>query len=157
MTVLNVVSPDAETFFFGRTPRCVNLRRAGSLGELAAILRERTPGPAPPVTLDLLGHSTREHHLLRLGDTPIDMLDPHVARFFHDCAGLLGTAGVTAIRLLGCQTAVTDSGRRTVRMLARAVRVPVFGTRTPLLKSHSDARGFSPAYAHLLVEASDLD
>lgn len=165
MTVLNVVSPDAETFFFGRTPRCVDLRRAGSLGELAAILRERVAGaaapttlaaPAPPVTLDLLGHSTRDHHLLRLGDTAIDMLDPRVARFFRGRAELLRAAGVTAIRLLGCETAVTDSGRRTVRMLARAVRMPVFGTRTPLLKSHSGPEGFNPAYAHLLVEAAEL-
>jgi len=41
-------------------------------------------------------------------------------------------------------------------MLARTVQLPVFGTRTPLLKSHSDTNGFNPAYAHLLVEASDL-
>ncbi len=157
MTALNVVSPDAETFFFGVSPRCVNLRRAGSLGELGAILRERFSEPVAPVTLDLLGHSTREHHLLRLGTTAIDMLNPYVTRFFRQHAGLMHVAGITAIRLLGCETAVTDSGRRTLRMLARTVRVPVYGTRTPLLKSHSDAGGFNPAYAHLLVEASELD
>ncbi len=156
MVALNVVSPDAETFFFGKSPRCVNLHRAGSLGELGAILRARFAEPGAPATLDLLGHSTREHHLLRLGKTPIDMLNPYVARFFRQYAGLVHVAGITAIRLLGCETAVTDSGCRTLRMLARTVRVPVFGTRTPLLKSHSDAEGFNPAYAHLLVEASEL-
>jgi len=156
MSMLTVVSPDAEPLFFGASPRCVNLRIAGSLGELATILRERLPGPAAPVTLDLLGHSTHDHHLLRLGATVVDMLNPHVARFFRRHTELLHEAGVAAIRLLGCETAVTEPGQRTLRMLARTVQLPVFGTRTPLLKSHSDTNGFNPAYAHLLVEASDL-
>lgn len=52
---------------------------------------------------------------------------------------------------------MSGSGRRTARMLARATGAPVFGTRTPLFKSHYDVYGFSPAYAHLLVEASKLD
>jgi len=69
---------------------------------------------------------------------------------------VLDRLGVAAVRLLGCETAVTDSGRRTVRMLARALGRPVFGTLTPLLKSHSNAGGFDPAYAHLLVEAEAL-
>jgi hypothetical protein len=156
MSVLTVVSPDAESLLSGVRQRCANRRIAGSLGELAAILRERLPGPAAPVTLDLFGHSTRDHHLLRLGGVVVDMLNPHVARFFRRHTDLLHETGVTAIRLLGCETAVTEPGRRTVRMLARTVRVPVFGTRTPLFKSHSDAEGFNPAYAHLLVEASEL-
>jgi hypothetical protein len=58
------------------------------------------------------------------------------------------------VRLLGCETAVTDSGRRTLRMLARTLGMPVSGTLAPLLKSHSDHNGFKPAYAHLLAEAS---
>ena len=60
---------------------------------------------------------------------------------------------MVAVRLLGCETAVTDSGRRTLRMLARALGRPVFGTLVPLLKSHSNANGFNPAYAHLLVDS----
>ena len=31
------------------------------------------------------------------------------------------------MRLLGCQTAVTEAGRRTVRMLAQVLRLPVYG------------------------------
>jgi hypothetical protein len=34
--------------------------------------------------------------------------------------------------------------------------MPVFGTRVPLLKSHSGPDGFNPAYGHLLVEAAEL-
>ncbi len=158
MVPMNVVSPDAETFYFGQAPRCVNLQRAGTLGELRDVLEGRLGDSTTPTTLDLLGHSTRDHHLLRLGNTPIDMLNPHVARFFRTLAGtgLLDRLGVVAVRLLGCETAVTDSGQRTVRMLARTLRLPVFGTLVPLLKSHSNADGFDPAYAHLLVEAATL-
>jgi hypothetical protein len=158
MRLLNVVSPDGEDFYFGRTPRCVDMRRAGSLAELRDVLR-RWPGePSAPATLDLLGHSTRGHRLLRLGETPIDMLNPRVARFFRDLAGtgVLDRLGVVAVRLLGCETAVTDSGRRTIRMLSRTLRRPVYGTVAPLLKNHSNADGFDPAYTHLLVEAAAL-
>jgi hypothetical protein len=151
MRLLNVVSPDA----FGGLVHCANAQRAGSLPQLREAL-EQFPPDAGPASLDLHGHSTRDHHLLRLGDTPIDMLNPHVARFFRDVArsGVLDRLGVVGVRLLGCETAVTDSGRRTLRMLARTLGRPVSGTTVPLLKSHSNANGFNPAYAHLLVEAA---
>ncbi|HEY6422066.1 MAG TPA: hypothetical protein VIY28_02210 [Pseudonocardiaceae bacterium] len=80
----NVASPDcAEAFFAGATVRCEPLRLAGALSELRTVLEghladhDRSPAP-----LDLIGHSIRDHHLLRLGTTPIDMLDRRVARFF---------------------------------------------------------------------------
>ena len=110
------------------------------------------------MTLDLIGHSTRDHHLLRLGDDRIDMLDPVVARFFRSLAAehLLSRLGVVAVRLLGCETAVSPSGKRTLRLLARTLRVPVFGAIKPLMKSHYDKLGFNPAFAQILVEASEL-
>jgi hypothetical protein len=156
---LNVASPDcSEAFFAGRAARCVNMYHAGSLGELHEVLRRRRTDVVSPVTLDLIGHSTRGHHLLRLGDTPIDMLNPVVARFFDALAEtrVLDLLGIVAVRLLGCETAVTDSGRRTLRMLARTLDLPVFGTLVPLLKSHSNADGFDPAFSHILVEASTV-
>jgi hypothetical protein len=158
-TPLNIASPDcAEAFFAGPAARCVDLHHAGSLGELRDILERRLDHIVAPATLDLIGHSTREHHLLRLGDTPIDMLNPAVARFFRALAGagLLGRLQITAVRLLGCETAVTDAGQRTLRMLAQTLRLPVYGTLKPLLKSHSNAAGFNPAFTHILVEASEL-
>jgi hypothetical protein len=157
---INIASPDcAEAFFAGRAPRCVNLQSAGSLAELREALDEhRRDDPVSPAMLDLIGHSTRDHHLLRLGDTPIDMLDHRVAGFFGGLArsGVLPRLHIGAVRLLGCETAVTDSGQRTVRMLAQTLRLPVFGTLKPLLKSHSTVDGFDPAFHHLLIEASDL-
>ena len=157
MLSLNVASPDcAEAFFAGRAVRCRNLWHAGSLAQLRTVLEAHLDQVGSPATLDLLGHSTREHHLLRLGDTPINMLDPSVVRFFHTLARdhLLPRLQIVAVRLLGCETAMTDSGRRTLRLLAHTLRLPVFGTLKPLLKSHSDANGFNPAFTHILIEAS---
>jgi hypothetical protein len=156
---LNVASPDcAEAFFAGRVARCAGLRHAGSLPELRGVLESLPGDPAVPVTLDLIGHSTRGHRLLRLGTTPVDMLDPQVADFFAGVARarLLARAQVTAVRLLGCETAATDAGQRTMRMLAAVLGRPVFGTLVPLLKSHSNAAGFDPAFRHVLVEAAEL-
>ena len=105
--LLTVASPDcAEGFFAGPVARCVQLHHAGSLPQLRAVLDHQEP-VLGPVTLDLIGHSTPGHHLLRLGTTPIDMLDRTVASFFTDLAatGLLPRLGITAVRLLGCETA----------------------------------------------------
>jgi len=158
VTSLNVVSPDVEDLFFGPVARCADFERASSLGELRRVLERRLAASPTPRTLDLIGHSTRDHNLLRLGDTAVDMLDLGVARFFRDLAaeGLLPRLGITAVRLLACETAVTAAGRRTLRLLARTLALPVFGTTRPLMKSHYDRYGFAPAFAAVLVEASNL-
>lgn len=158
-TILNVASPDcARAFFAGSAERVVDLHHAGSLPELRAVLETRLDHRSWPVTLDLIGHSTAEHHLLRLGATPIDMLDRSVASFFRSLASgdLMARRGIAAVRLLGCETAVTDAGQRTLRLLSAALRLPVYGTSKPLMKSHSTAEGFNPAFSHLLIEASTL-
>ena len=153
----NVASPDcSEAFFAGRVTRCRSMVHAGSLGELRQALDERAaahPVPAP-ITLDLIGHATRGHRLLRLGRTPIDMLDRTVAAFFDDLgdSGLLERLGVVSVRLLGCETGVTPSGRRTLRMLSWVLQLPVYGTTFATLKSHSDVDGFDPRFEHLLVQ-----
>jgi hypothetical protein len=41
-------------------------------------------------------------------------------------------------------------------LLARTLRLPVFGAIRPLMKSHYDEHGFNPAFAHVLVEASEV-
>ena len=85
------------------------------------------------------------------------MLDPAVARFFRSIADdhLLSRLEVVAMRLLGCETAVSPSGKRILRLLARTLRLPVFGSIRPLMKSHYDKLGFNPEFAHVLVEASE--
>ena len=154
---LNIISPDAEELFFGPAVRCANIHRASSLDDLRAVLEGQLGDPAMPLSLDLIGHSTRDHHLLRLGGAAIDMLNPVIARFFQSIAndGLLPRLGVVAVRLLGCETAVSAAGRQTLRLLARTLRMPVFGSTKALMKSHYDELGFNPAFARVLVEASE--
>ena len=81
------------------------------------------------------------------------MLDPQVSAFFRGLAkaGLLPRLQVTAVRPLGCETAVTEAGQRTLCILSQTLRLPVFGTRKPLLKSHSNSVGFDPAFVHILT------
>jgi hypothetical protein len=158
---LTIMSPDTEHVYRRHAARCPDAHRASSLAELRAVLeslRGKAASPERLRSLDLLGHSTSGHHLLRLGGTPVDMLDPVVARFFRAqaTAELMSSLGIGAVRLLGCQTAVTDAGQRTIRMLSRALRMPVYGTLVPLHGGHWRADGFNPAFARVLVEASQL-
>jgi hypothetical protein len=154
VTALTVVSPDAQSVFGAACS--ANWPRVGSLPELASTLD--TVASNGPVTLELVGHSTRGARLLRLGSSVIDMLDPAVSRFFLALgwSGILARRGVTAVRLLGCETAGTEAGRLTIRMLSRTLRLPVYGARVPLRAVHSTVDGFDDAFAHLLVEASEL-
>jgi hypothetical protein len=57
----------------------------------------------------------------------------------------MSSLGIGAVRLLGCETAVTGAGQRTVRVLSRALRMPAYGTLVPLHGSHWQADGFKPA------------
>jgi hypothetical protein len=109
-------------------------------------------------TLDLIGHSTRDHSLLRLGDTAIDMMRPSVARVFQAIRQeeLLQQLGVIALRLLGCSTAVLPTGQRTMQRLARTLELPVYGSLKPLMHAHYTVDGFNPKFEHVLVEASQL-
>jgi hypothetical protein len=59
-------------------------------------------------------------------------------------------------RLLGCETAVEIAGQKTIALLARTLRVAVFGTTGSLMKSHYIGGGFDPCFAPLLIEAADL-
>jgi len=158
IATLNIISPDAEHVYLGAVARCLDVHRANSLAEVRPILERQLQFAAEPVILDLMGHSTRDHHLLRLGDSVVDMLNPAVARFFKSIAedGLLSRLEVTAVRLMGCETAVAPAGQRTLRMLSNALRLPVFGSIKPIGKSYYDALGFNPAFNSVLVEASEL-
>jgi hypothetical protein len=158
---LNVMSPDAVPVFRGWVSQDSPVYLAASLPELRGVLesvRFRVDPLGRPRSLDLLGHSTDGHHLLRLGKTAIDMLDPAVATFFSTVAttDLLPALGIVSVRLLGCETAVTDEGHRTMRMLSRTLGLPVFGTLAPLLHNHWGQNGFEAAFGHLLVEVSEL-
>src|SRR5215471_721504 len=158
IATLNIISPDAEHVYLGAVARCLDVHRANSLAEVRPILERALESPTEPIILDLMGHSTRDHHLLRLGNSVVDMLNPAVARFFKAIAedGLLSRLEVTAVRLMGCETAAAPAGQRTLRMLSNTLRLPVFGSIKPIGKSYYDALGFNPAFNGVLVEASEL-
>lgn len=124
------------------------------LEDLRRVLEGLQCGARPPAHLDLSGHSTRAGKLLRLGADVIDMLDPWTERFFRRLADddLLPQLNLRTVRLLGCETAVTSTGRRTLRGLAYTLGLPVFGTKKVLYKSHYNALGFEAAFEGVLVE-----
>jgi hypothetical protein len=157
--VVSVLCAEAEPLLLGVAERCRMAHRVTSLHEVRGLLDMLAAQGAQrlPDTLDLIAHSTRGHHFLRIGDA-IDMLDPVVDAFFRSVAAdrLLPRLNVIGLRLLGCETAVGPCGQRTMQLLARVLGVPVFGTSKPLLKSHFDEDGFSPVFARCLLEASHL-
>ena len=156
---INVIATDVQSVLRPELVRSSNSFLVASIHEVDVVIRERARGPVTrAVMLDLLGHSTREHQYLRIGTTAIDMLDPLVFELFERIAHerLLQTIGVVGVRLLGCQTAATSSGRRTLRVLARVLGVPVFGTLKRLGKSHYTATGFDPVFHRILVDAARL-
>jgi hypothetical protein len=102
--------------------------------------------PAPAVSVDLHGHSTRDHRLLRLGETVIDALDPLVRRFFEEVerSQVLAAMNAVSLRLLGCETGVSPSGQRTLRMLAEILGLPcsarASASRRPTTRSKASIR-----------------
>jgi hypothetical protein len=114
--------------------------------------------PSTARTLDLIGHSTPIKSLLVLGDWVIDAGSSTVTAFFRELAEqqVLTRLGVTALRLLGCNTAQTGQGKATLRVLSEILELPVYGTTEPTFASHYDERGFRDDFAHHLVEASQV-
>jgi hypothetical protein len=112
----------------------------------------------PPTTLDLIGHSTSDQSLLRLGYWVIDGGKLTVTAFFRelvDC-DVLGRLGVTSLRLLGCETASTAQGKATLRVLADILGIEVFGTREMLSANHYDETGFRSECEYALVSSRNV-
>ena len=133
---------------------------ASSLADLVSALEAELARPrVAALAIDLIGHSTREHHLLRLGATVIDALDLGVLRTFEAIArrGILVELRAACLRLLGCETARSPSGQRTMRILRSVLGVPVLGSRRRLSRMHHGALGFDPRFHHVLVEAARRD
>lgn len=114
--------------------------------------------PATQRTLDLIGHSTPNKSLLMLGDWVIDAGSSTVTAFFRELADqqVLSRLGVTALRLLGCNTALTGQGKATLRALSEILELPVYGTTEMIFASHYDGRGFREDFADHLVEAREV-
>ena len=85
-------------------------------------------------TLDLVGPTTRDH-LLAFGDWVIDGRHRRTRAMFRGLAEaeVLQRLGVTAVRIIGCTTAMTDRARTSSGELADILGMPVTGT-TDLLR-----------------------
>jgi len=123
---------------------------------LCALLAHGRAGA--PKTLDLIGHSVAGTSLLALGNWVIDAASPVVTAFFRELADqeILARLGIQAVRLLGCGTAETASGRWTVCALAELLGIDVYGTTGVLLASHYDPAGFMDVRRYLLQSAAQL-
>jgi hypothetical protein len=153
-----VVSPPVAPILFRGVAANLSVRFASSFDELRDLLEARAGEDPAPATLDLVGHSTRAAHFLELGTAVFDMFSRRVVRFVDTLAssGVLARARLTAVRLLGCETAVMPAGQRAMVRLSRALGVPVYGTIKMIGGAHYDTRGFHPRFHRLLVEASQL-
>jgi hypothetical protein len=99
--------------------------------------------------LDLVGYSVSPHGLLALGEWTLDAANPTVAAFFRELCDqdVLARLGITAVRLVGCATAVTAAARWTVCALADLLGVTVSGTTTMIGAPHFTAAGFTSTHA----------
>lgn len=154
---LNLVSADALDTIPAAMRCAAGTRIVASLDELPRVLEDqavRRRGVAAALDVDLIGHSTRNHHLLRIGVTVIDTLDLGIRRFFEQLARIriLDAVNAASLRLLGCETAVSPSGQRTLRTLAAILQLPVYGTRKRLSRLHYSARGLQPQFRCVLLE-----
>lgn len=114
--------------------------------------------PPTPKTLDLIGHTTSDKSLLVLGDWLIDATNACVLSFFRGLADqdVLPRLGIGAVRLLGCTSATTVHGQRTVCALADVLGIDVYGTTGLLLASNFEREGFRDEARFLLASATQL-
>lgn len=121
-----------------------------------ALTAQASRPPTSPIAIDLVGHLTSAHQLLRLGTTVIDALDLVVFRFFEAIgrSGILRDIDAVCLRLLGCDTATSACGLRTMRLLSSVLAIPVYGSRKQLSRTHHTATGFNPIFRHVLVDAA---
>lgn len=129
---------------------------ATALHRLAA--REaRHAGPPPVRALDLIGHAGGDDRLLELGGWRLGP-DAGTAADFAALAPILRALGVGHVRLLGCATATTEAGLRTMARLHAALQagpragppIQVWGSRA-LLGPHCYGRlGLLPRHHALL-------
>ncbi len=114
------------------------------------------PGSAPR-TLDLLAHSTADR-LLQMGSSVLDPRQPAIRRLFEQMARdeVLPGLGIHAVRLLGCETAMTHAGQDAIRALTDILGVRVLGTVRPVYAAHFGATGLLDRYELMLCDADCL-
>jgi hypothetical protein len=105
--------------------------------------------PMQPRTLDLVG-LTGHDKLLAFAGRPLDTEIPLVRSVFRELAEqqVLSRLGITAIRLIGCMTAVGERARRTIATLADIVELEVSGTTDLVSVADISSTGYLPPGPH---------
>lgn len=157
MRLVSLITREVEQELFVGHPCLEALQRVGSLDDVRLHVERIPIGRDRATSLDLIAHTTRDHKLLRVGRDVLDMFKPAVRAQFGQLAAddVLAARGIVQVRLLGCESATRATGLRTMQRLSRTLRVPVYGTSKPLMKSHFDRNGFNPAFEHVLIAAED--
>lgn len=113
---------------------------ADRLAELALVL------PHQPRSLDLIGLTSHDK-LLSFHGRPLDTSVKRVRAFYRELAdaGILAQLGITAMRLVGCCTAVGERARRTISMLSEIIGLEVTGTQDLVSIDDFETTGFTTA------------
>jgi hypothetical protein len=109
----------------------------GVQGVIDALAR-RQPAP-PPFSLDLIAHARRG--VLRLGNWSIDA-NATTTALHAACEAVLAELPLAAIRLLGCNTAISREGQAAMRNLHQLFTVPIVGTKVPISARDFGSTGF---------------
>jgi hypothetical protein len=113
---------------------------AGSLDELKKKLSTLI-GPVPVV--DLICHSTASDHYLRLNRWVVRWDDQTVSDYFNgEGKARFRELDVKWLRLIGCGTATTKRGWETIRQIASALGIEVFGTTELVYAGDFDGSGY---------------
>jgi|GEM_PF-3263813 len=111
---------------------------ADRLAELALVL------PRQPRTLDLVGLTSR-NKLLSFHGRPLDTSVARVRAFYRELTeqGILAQLGITAMRLVGCCSAVGEPALRTISTLSEIVGLEVTGTQDLVSIEDFEPTGFT--------------
>lgn len=110
-------------------------------------------------SLDLIGHSSIDRTLLRLGDWILDPRHHATTAFFRGLADndVFTRLGTSSLRLFGCETASTPDGRALLRVLAEATGLDVYAAREMLTAADFEASGFRDDRMHALVCSREVE
>ncbi len=109
-----------------------DVRVVAGLAELDALLRLEATGGRSVDCLELFGHSYGPDSVLVIGNDEINPFEWQVELALGRLRTALGDCRCREVRLLGCETAATEAGRRAIERISELVGVPVRGTTVSL-------------------------
>lgn len=154
---LSLISNDGDNRIRETISQAVVVAGRVDVETVLGLLAHNATSPIPR-SLDLIGHSTPDHSLLVLGDWVIDGTRSKVSSFFRGLADaeIFARLGIHSIRLLGCETAITQIGRASITAIAEITNVECFGTLQVIDATSYDGDGFRADRQSLLLSSHDI-